>query len=105
MLPNWIDRLLHPDYLIVQPDGQIETKADVLASYRTGMRVWHKAEVDELVVKMYGDAVIVHGRWQASGKNGSDVFDYAARFLSVWVRDEERWKNVAYQSIELEDEK
>lgn len=99
-----IDALLHPDYVIVQPDGRHETKAEVLASYRTGERVWHTAEVDELSVSLHGDATIVHGRWQAKGRNGSDEFNYAARFLSVWIKDAGKWRNVAYQSVEIEHE-
>ena len=99
-----IDRLLHPDYLIVQPDGSTETKADVLASYRTGNREWQTAEVDELAVSLYGDATVVHGRRQAAGRNGAETFDYAARFLSAWIMDEGRWQNVAYQSIKIDKE-
>lgn len=99
-----IDSLLHPDYEIIQPDGRVETKADVLASYRTGTRVWHTAKVDRLAVKLFGEMALVHGRWQASGRNESEVFDYAARFLSVWVKDEGRWQNVVYKSTEIDKE-
>ena len=91
-----IDRLLHPAYVILQPGGRIETKADVLASYRSGGRRWDAAEVDQLDVHPHGDTAIVTGRWQASGENNGERFDYAARFLSVWVKDGGRWQNVAY---------
>lgn len=80
-----IDRLIHPGYIIVQPGGEVETKAEVLASYRTGTRRWDKAQVDQLDIRLHRDAAIVIGRWQASGQNGEQSFDYQARFLSVWV--------------------
>jgi ketosteroid isomerase-like protein len=96
-----IDRLLHPDYMIVQPDGRVETKAEVLASYQTGMRHWDTASVGELTVTLHGETAVVVGRWQATGKNNSERFNYAARFLSVWIRDEGRWRNIAYQSVEI----
>jgi ketosteroid isomerase-like protein len=96
-----IDRLLHPDYVIVQPDGRIESKADVLASYRAGGRRWDTAEADELDVRLFGGTAIVTGRWQASGENQGEPFDYAARFLSVWFREDGRWRNIAYMATEL----
>jgi hypothetical protein len=96
-----IDRLLHPDYVILQPGGKLETKADVLASYRSGERRWDTAVVDQLDIQLYENTARVIGRWQATGQNGRTPFDYAARFLSIWVRENGRWQNIAYQSTEL----
>ncbi|WP_158231347.1 nuclear transport factor 2 family protein [Bradyrhizobium sp. C9] len=73
-----INRLIHPDYVIVQPGGAIETKADVLASYRSGTRHWDSARVDELDIRLYQETAVVVGRWLASGRNGPASFDYQA---------------------------
>ena len=99
-----LEHLLHPDYIIVQPGGKIETKAEVLASYRTGMRHWDTAQADQLDIRLYGDTAIVIGRWRASGQYGPERFKYAARFLSIWVKQEGRWQNIAYQATEIEPE-
>lgn len=96
-----IDRLLHPDYVTVQPDGTIETKAETLASLQTGDRRWELAESDELVVRLHGDTAVVTGRWRGRGSNGAVTFDYQARFLSTWVRTIAGWRNVAYMATEL----
>ena len=96
-----IDRLLHPGYVIVQPGGKIETKSDVLASYKSGSRHWNSAQSDQLDIKVFGDTGIVTGRWRASGQHGEQEFDYAARFLSVWIKTDGRWQNIAYQSTEI----
>jgi hypothetical protein len=58
--------LLHGDYVIVQPDGRIETKADVLASYGSGERHWEQAEVEQLDVALYG--VAKRRGWLVSGR-------------------------------------
>jgi ketosteroid isomerase-like protein len=96
-----IEHLLHPDYVIVQPGGQVETKAEVLASYRSGTRHWETAQVDQLDIRLYENTAIVVGRWQASGQHGEERFDYAARFLSVWVKQAGHWQNIAYQATEI----
>lgn len=96
-----IERLYHPDFVIVQPDGTIETRSDVLASYGSGERVWTSAAVDRLTVRVTGGTAVAVGRWTAQGTNRGASFDYAARFLSVWIRDHGAWRNIAYQSIEI----
>jgi len=97
-----IDSLLHRDYLIVQPGGRIETKAEVLASYQTDTRRWERAESDQLEIRLYENTAVVVGRWRGAGWHGVDRFDYTARFLSIWVKQDGRWQNVAYQSTGIE---
>jgi hypothetical protein len=97
-----LEYLLHPDYVIIQPGGKVETKTEVIDSFHTGLRHWDTAWVDQLDIRLYGDTARVVGRWQASGQHGMERFDYAARFLSIWVKQEGRWQNIAYQSTEIE---
>jgi len=96
-----IDRLLHPNYVIVQPGGVHETKAQTLASLTAGDRHWELAESDEMAVRLYADTAVVTGRWRGRGRNGVEHFDYRARFLSVWVRAAGEWRNVAYMATEV----
>jgi len=96
-----IDELLHPDYIIIQPGGIVESKAQVLDSYRSGTRLWELAQSDQMEIRLYGELAVVVGRWQAKGRNGDIDFDYAARFLSVWVRQAGRWMNLTSQSTEI----
>lgn len=96
-----IDRLLHPDYVIIQPGGVHETKAQTLASLQNDNRHWDIAESDDLAVQLYGDTAVVTGRWRGCGRNGVTPFDYRARFLSIWVREDGEWRNVAYMATEV----
>jgi hypothetical protein len=96
-----IDALLHDDYVIVQPGGRIETKADVLASYASGARHWDRAQVSQLDVKIYGSVARVVGVWTASGSNAGVRFDYQARFISIWIREAGGWRNLSYSSAEM----
>jgi len=96
-----IDHLLHSDYVIIQPGGRTESKQQVLHSYRSGDRHWNSACSDQLEVRIYRNSAAVVGRWTASGRNGQEPFDYSARFLSIWVKEDGRWQNVAAQSTEI----
>lgn len=95
------DRLLHQDYVIVGPGGVPRNKAETLAAFRDGTRHWDKTSVDQLDIRLFDATAVVTGRWSASGRNGAAPFDCQARFLSVWVKEDGRWQNVAYQSTDI----
>lgn len=99
-----IAMLLHDDYRILQPNGTIETKADVLASYADDDRYWDRAEVANLTVTLHGPVAQVVGLWRASGSNAGTAFDYRARFLSTWLKEGDEWRNLSYTSVELPPE-
>jgi ketosteroid isomerase-like protein len=96
-----IDALLHKDYTIVQPGGKIERKQDVLDSYKSGLRHWDNAELDELDAKIYGNMAKVTGLWKATGTNNGKTFEYQARFISIWIKEDDGWKNISYCSSAL----
>jgi ketosteroid isomerase-like protein len=96
-----LDRLMHPEYTRIQPDGSVWNRSQTLASYQSGQRQWDSASIDELDIRIYGQTAVVTGRWQASGENFDSRFDYAARYVSVWCWTEERWQMVSDQSTEI----
>ena len=97
------ERLLHPDYVIIQPGGVIEGKEETMASLRAGGRFWEIAQSDDMVVRLYGNTAVVTGRWRGKGVNNGEPFDYSARFLSLWIREAGVWHNLAAQSTPIED--
>jgi len=98
-----IDQLMADDYTIIQPGGAVVGKAETLASLRSEQRHWASATSDEHQVRIYGDTAIVIGRWTAKGVNHGEAFDYAARYMSVWVKRAGRWQMVADQSTSIRE--
>jgi ketosteroid isomerase-like protein len=96
-----LERLMAEDYIKIQPDGTVVDKAQNLAAYQPESRFWELAEGDEYDVRIYGDTALVIGRWRARGENQGVRFDYAARFLSLYVRRTGQWQLVAEQSTEI----
>jgi ketosteroid isomerase-like protein len=96
-----IDQLMADDYTIIQPGGTVLGKAETMASLRSDQRHWELAASDEHNVRIYGDTAVVIGRWRGRGVNHGQAFDYAARYLCVWVKRDGRWQMVADQSTEI----
>jgi ketosteroid isomerase-like protein len=73
-------------------------KEELLASFRSGERGWEEALSDEHDVRIYGDTAVVTGRWRARGANAGQPFDYAARYVSVWVEQDGEGRMVSDHS-------
>lgn len=96
-----LERRMADDFVKILPDGSLAGKAEVLASLRGEHRWWDFAAGDEYDVRILGDTAVVIGRWRARGSNNGQPFDYAARFLSVYVRRDGRWLMLTEQSTAI----
>ena len=99
-----LDHLMADEYTQINSHGARVTKPEVLASFLSGTRDWDWAESDEYRVQIYGEVAVVYGRWRARGVNAGHPFDYAARYVSVWVYRDGRWQMVSDQSTEIRAE-
>jgi len=98
-----IKHLMHPNYTIINPQGRVVRCDEALASYVPGQRQWEFAESAEHEVSIYGNTAVVIGLWRAKGVNNGEAFDYAARYVSVWVKEDDRWQMVSDQSTPIRD--
>jgi ketosteroid isomerase-like protein len=96
-----LDRLMAPDYVQIDDKGRAVSKEQVLASFRSGERGWEAAHSDEHDVRIYGSTAVVTGRWRARGANAGQPFDYAARYVSVWVEHDGEWRMVSDHSTPI----
>ncbi len=97
-----IDRLLAPDWVVTHVAGQRITRAeafrDMLESDATRLAV---SDVDELEIRVYGDAAVVTGRTHASGTQSEVPFDIRLRFTDVFVRRGDQWQAVASHASQI----
>ena len=101
-----LDGLMAPDFAQIDAGGRVVGREEVLASFRRGERAWDEAHSDEHSVRLYGeddDVAVVVGRWRARGTNAGRSFDYASRYVAVWVRrDGAGWRMVSDQATPIE---
>ena len=91
----FMDRILADDYTWTDAAGNVHTKAEEIASIKSGQGVVTSSVNDEFKVRVYGDAAVVTGRttvketWK--GKEVSGQF----RWTDTWVKLAGRWQCVA----------
>lgn len=91
-----IERIIAPDWVSTGPDGRTADRAGVLADVFESRR--HRIvrlEIDDLRVRVFGDAAVVTGRTHGVGEFGGAAYDVVIRFTDTFVRRDGRWAAVA----------
>jgi homoserine O-acetyltransferase/O-succinyltransferase len=95
------DALVADDYVVIEAAGTVRTKADVVASYRSGERGYRDLRIDEVKSRVFGDTAVVHartfGRRILDGKEEVN----RVRYVRVYARRGGRWQAVAQMAAPL----
>jgi hypothetical membrane protein/ketosteroid isomerase-like protein len=95
-----IEEILSDDFQSIKNDGSIHSKTDLLNSYRSGNRYWEIANSSDHMVQVAGKLAILVGRWRGKGINTGIPFDYRARFISIYKKENGSWKLTLERSLE-----
>lgn len=91
------ERILAEDWSVIDPTGNILTKADVIREAFTGDRKITKGKIDQVNVRDFGEWAIVTGRTQMAGTYMGQKMDVKLRFTDIFVRRNGEWKCIASQ--------
>ncbi|HVR97049.1 MAG TPA: nuclear transport factor 2 family protein [Thermoanaerobaculia bacterium] len=100
-----LDSLLADDLTYTHSTGQVETKAQFLASIVSGGMVYKSIQPRDVQVRLYGEVAVLTGRADLQVRAQERDMDIAARFTSVYVLQDGRWRMVAWQSTRVEPPK
>jgi ketosteroid isomerase-like protein len=96
--PEFSQRTLADDYVAITPLGQVITKGDTVAARKSGQLRYDSIEINDVVVRVYGNTAIVTARANVKGTDLGEEFNGAYRFTRVWVRRNGRWQAASYQA-------
>lgn len=101
-----IDRIQHPDMVLILGDGRIFTKADHLQVARE-RKIQYEIQDEEpgtQAVRVLGDTAVVTALLRLKGTNEGAPFDRRVWFSDTYVRTSEGWKYFFGQaSLKLPD--
>ena len=91
-----VNRIIASDWRSTGPDGRITDRAAVLADvFETRRHRIHRVEIDDVTVRVFGDAAVVTGRTHGVGEMAGSTYDVIIRFTDTFVRRDGRWQAVA----------
>jgi ketosteroid isomerase-like protein len=92
---------LADDFVQTSETGEVRTRAETIAHVRDSPAVFTSGGLDDIRVRLYGDAAVVTGRFVAEGHSGGDPFSVRVRWTDTFVRRGGRWLCVASQSTTI----
>jgi ketosteroid isomerase-like protein len=96
-----INRLLADDYLGINPNGTLETKADALALRRSGMMKISSMDPINMKVRVYGDTAVVTSRVTVAGHDGERDISGTYHYTRVYSRRSGEWKVVSFEASRI----
>lgn len=91
-----IERLIAPDWKVTHVAGQRLTRPEVFRDmFESDATRIESTTVDEVEVRLFGDAAVVTGRTHARGSQSGAPFDVTLRFTDVFVCRSDQWQAVA----------
>lgn len=96
-----INRLLADDYLGINADGTLETKADALALERNGVLKISSIDPGNLKVHVYGDTAVVTSQVNLQGRNGDRDITGRYHYTRVYSRKSGEWKIVSFEASRI----
>jgi len=96
-----VGALLATDFVALDSDGTMHTKADVVA--RVKKSKWTVNEIGDVKVLVHGDSAIVTGSWTGKGADGTGkTVDAKERWADTWVKQANgKWLCVASASAPI----
>tara|TARA_B100001113_G_scaffold3961_2_gene3451 strand:+ start:3463 stop:3828 length:366 start_codon:yes stop_codon:yes gene_type:complete len=92
-----LDQIVADDLTFTTPHGTVLTKRMVFDSVRSGEMKVTRMDVDELVVREYGNTAIVTYRTDTTYTDGNVLVDGSVRSTTVYLRRNGFWKLVTAQ--------
>lgn len=101
--PSVHERVLSEDWSVIDAQGRIRNKAEVLEEmFRPGEREI-SGRIDEVKVRPYGDWAIVTGKTHVARRYEGSEIKVKLRFMDVFRRTEGNWQVVASQATLLNE--
>jgi ketosteroid isomerase-like protein len=92
-----LERMLADDFLFTDPDGRMVDKAGWISDMTRSDVVYESFEIDDLRVRVYGDAAVTNGRVSVRARSAEQVSEERYCYTATYVRLEGRWRVVAEQ--------
>jgi ketosteroid isomerase-like protein len=96
-----LDKIYAPDYTLVNQDGSVQTRAERLASIKSGDTKYESFSYSDVTVTPYGDTAVASAIATIKGLNKGKPIDGKLRVRTVWVKGKDGWKQVSGQATPI----
>jgi ketosteroid isomerase-like protein len=95
---NVMDRILADDFILIEGDGKVSTKNDLLSEARSGRVVYEHQDGSEQTVRLWGDTAVVTAKLWGKGSDGGKPFNWTLWYSDTYVKTPGGWRYVFGQA-------
>ena len=92
-----LDALLSDDWVVIEPDGNLVSKAQNARNFKDGSVAFEAIDPSEVKVRVYGDAAVVTGRCHVKLKVKGEKVDTHVRMSEFYAKQGGKWRCVSTQ--------
>lgn len=97
-----VGRMLSPDFTFVNADGQLQTKAQLIAAINSDTAQYVSGANSAMSARVHGGAVVITGVWTSTVKTTSGAKENRYRWTDTWVKSPQGgWMCIAGQSTRM----
>ena len=97
------DKITNDNFMFVSNDGSVQTKAERLASMKSGETKYESLTYEDLNIRVKpdGEAALVIGKATVKGTNMGKPIDGVNRVTQVWGKMKDGWKLISLQATAI----
>ena len=99
---NALDKLLAPDWTLLDITGGVITKEAFIEALRSGDLKFLSIVPDEIQVRFYNESAVVTGRTEMNVRYMGQELTVQSRFTHVYQKSERAWRMVAAQGTPIQ---
>ena len=92
-----LDALLSDDWVVIEPDGNLVSKAQNARNFKDGSVAFEAMDPSEVKVRVYGDAAVVTSRVHVKLKVKGEKVDTHVRVSEFYAKPGGKWQCVSTQ--------
>ena len=89
------------DCMFVMPSGELTPLKQLIADMKAGNLTFASMNVDDLKVRVYGDAAVVFGLETEKSKYKNEDTSGQYRFTDTWIKKDGKWRCVVSSNIKV----
>lgn len=93
-----MDHILADDFILVEGDGSVHTKAELLEEARSKRIIYQHQDETQQTVRAWGDTAVVTAKLWGKGTDNGKPFNWKLWFSDTYVRTPGGWRYVFGQA-------
>ena len=87
-----MDRILADDFILVEGEGSIQTKVDLLKEAKSRRIIYEHQDETDQKVRVWGDTAVVTAKLWGKGTDDGKTFEWKLWFSDTYVRTPQGWR-------------